>query len=679
MRIAIVAAVLLVSATALAQSSGVPNAGSTACTRENGCFFTPCFGTQTAGTAYYFCDCKTTGAAGLPPSGQQPQSGCTAGSDAANGLTPATAKQTYGAAQALFGSLGPDDRILFCNGGVVDDTGASSTNWVNTGVSAAHPIIVGTYDAAWGGGGVRPVILNALGTYAFNLTGSDTPKGGYVFAGLDVEGIGKDPAACADSPPCGANPCPFEAFFAYNQVNDVTICDVKMAWHCIGMEMAGGNNNSDDNQRFTIRNSTIVNNDAQGFLGSGSNLLIDSSFFDYNGKKDANLDHHIYYSSGISTGSVISNNELYRNAPVSGGGCAGVALVTHGIFDGLTIVGNWIHEPPGTALGGCYGIGIMPGYTSAEMFAHAFVLRNFIQDVGGSAVEMEACHNCSVEGNIFTASATSAMEAVTLTGGSVGTGDWTNDTISVQGNTAYGAGVQFRESDTAANISFGDNVTYRTESGTVNCFDHQLSTASYTKMDRNWCYAPSAGTLRWNATGTQSLATWQGATGFDSNSTSGTDPKFASPTVTGTLTTIAAAFKPQSASGLRAAGSSVYVTTTDFGGGTRPNPPAIGAMEFTSPPSTPASGGKNRPITYGGWFLLTLFVLGFAALAGHLSVRRRRAELADAQHVHLIDEHTVPALREVARDEDIAGLMINDLCDQCGEPAWLPRGRKRKG
>lgn len=669
-RAAIVVALLALGGVARAQSNGVPSAGSPACVRENSCSFTPCYGTQTAGTAHYFCDCKTTGAAGLPPTGQQPQSGCTAGSDAANGLTPATAKQTYGAAQAIFSGLGPDDRIYFCNGGAFDDTGASSTSWVNTGVSAAHPIVVAGYDAAWGGGGVRPVILNALGTFAFNLTGSDSPKGGYIFAGLDIEGIGKPATACASSPDCGGSPCPFEAFRAYNQVNDVTICDVKMAWHCIGMEIAGGNLDTDDNQRITIRNSTIVNNDAQGFLGSGSSLVIYSSYFDYNGKKDPNLEHHIYFSSGISTGCVISNNELYRNAPVGGGGCAGVALVTHGVFDGLTIVQNWIHEPHGTALGGCYGIGIMPGYTTAEMFAHTFVQRNFIQDVGGSAVEMEACHNCTVEGNIITAASDSAMEAVTLTGGSVGTGDWTNDTIAVQGNTAYGAGVQFRESDTAANISFGDNVTQRTESGTVNLFDHQLSTASYTRMDRNWGYAPNATTVRWNATGTQSLAAWQGATGFDTNSTVGTDPKFSAPTVTGTFSAIAAAFRPQAGSGLIGAGSATYVSTTDFAGSTRTSP-SIGALEQL--PSTVSPVVSVRRLT-GVWICALLFVgLGLAAVAKY---RAARLEAMDDAHQHEIDDATVLALQEMG--EDGLGLTINAMCEDCGEPLFLPRTNKRR-
>lgn len=674
-KVVIVAIVMAWARLAWGQSNGTPSAGSPACVRENSCTFSPCYGTQTAGTAHYFCDCATTGTAGLPPTGQRPQAGCTVGSDAASGLSPATAKRTYAAAQALFSSLGPDDRILFCNGGAFDDSTAGSTSWVNTGVSAAHPIIVGTYDAAWGGNGVRPVILNALGVYAFNLTGSDSPKGGYVFAGLDIEGIGQNAAACANSPSCGPNPCPMEAFFVYNQVNDVSICDVKMAWHCIGMEMAGGNNSTDDNQRFTIRNSVIVNNDAQGFLGSGSSLLIDRSFFDYNGKKDANLDHHIYFSSGISTGCVISNNELYRNSPVGGGGCAGVALVTHGIFDGLTIVQNWIHEPHGTALGGCYGIGIMPGYTSAEMFAHTFVQRNFIQDMGGSAVEMEACHNCTVEGNIITAASDSAMEAVTLTGGSVGTGDWTNDTIAVQGNTAYGAGVQFRESDTAANISFGDNVTQRTESGTVNLFDHQLSTASYTRMDRNWGYAPSAGTVRWNATGAQSLPTWRSGTGFDTNSTVGTDPKFTGPTVTGTMTSIGAALKPQASSGLVGAGSSTYVTTSDFSGATRSNPPSIGAMELGT--TINPAGPGHRPWMLAVWVCLCIGI-GLSLWAVRSKQLRRIEAMEDHQHIQ--DMATYEALEELHR-EGLDGITVGltALCEDCGEPLFLPRQPKRKG
>ncbi len=64
------------------------------------------------------------------------------------------------------------------------------------------------------------------------------------------------------------------------------------------------------------------------------------------------------------------------------------------------------------------------------------------------------------------------------------------------------------------------------------------------------------------------------------------------------------------------------------------------------------------------------FVLGAAALAGHLSVKKRRAELADAQPP-LIDKTTQAALEEVGFEvEDIAGMMINR------DPLLLPRKRK---
>jgi hypothetical protein len=662
--------VVLGAGTARAQSTGVPSTGSPACVRENGCSFTPCYGALPGGAvAHYFCDCKTTGAAG-----QQPASGCTAGSDAANGLTPATAKQTYSAAEALFSSLNADDRILFCNGGVFDATGAGSTRWVNRNATAAHPVVAaGGYDAAWGGGGARYVLLNPLAAYLFNLDdGSDISRGGYIFAGGRFEGIGQPATACASS-----SPFPMEAFFAYDQVNDVLICDSSLSWQCIGMEIAGGNNNSDDNQRITIRNSLIVNNDAQGVLGSGSSILIDRNLFDYNGKAASNLDHNIYYSSGLSTGAVISNNELYRAAPVGGGGCAGVSLVIHGILDGLTISGNWIHEPVGTAGSGCYGVGIMPGYTTGEQFNHVTVNGNYFQDMGGSGVEVVACHNCNITNNIMVGSPTSGFEAVTVTNDSVGTGDWTDDTILVAGNTVYGNGLQFRETNGTGSadptrITFANNVGWQTGSGTVNCFDHSLANADYTAMNGNWCYAPSGSTVNWNATGSQSLATWR-ANGWDLNSTYGTTPGFTTATLTATMTTVSAAFLPTGVSGLVAGGQTALGPTTDFLGLSRPQRGTItiGALELAAVPTV------TKPAGIYGMFLLTLFVLGAASLAGALSVKRHRAERADAQHVHLIDEHTQAALAEMG-DDDALSLILRAKCDDCGEPAFLPR-KKRGG
>lgn len=668
MRIAIVAAVLLVSATALAQSSGVPSTGSPACTRENGCSFTACYPAALPGgaVAHYFCDCKTTGAAGLPPAGQQPQAGCVAGSDAASGLTPATAKQTYGAAQAIFSGLNADDRILFCNGGAFDDTGSASQRWANTTVSAAHPAVVGTYDATWGGGGVRPVMLNALATNIFDLNSSDTPKGGYVFAGLDIEGIGQPATACASS-----SPFPMEGFFVYNQVNDVLICDVKIAWQCIGVEMAGGNVTTDDNQRFTIRNSAIYNNDAQGLLGSGSSLVITRSLFDYNGKAASNLDHNIYYSSGISTNSQITYSELYRAAPVGGGGCDGVSLVTHGVYDGLLIQGNWIHEPAGTAKSGCYGVGAIPGYPPIpEMFNRVQVIGNLFTDMGGVDVDFSAVHNGLIQSNVFVASSSSAHESVALTNDSLDVGDWTNDTVTVSGNTAYGAGVSYRE-QTGVSIAFANNLAWHTETGTVACFSHGLSAVSYTFMDNNWCYGPSAGTLNW--TGTSTLAAWRVANSFDLLSTSGTDPTLTSVTTTPTYTTAAASFIPTALSGLVSVGSNTWTPSTDYAGLSRPQRAVatIGALELPPVASTPGGFGRNRPISYGGWFLLALFVLGAGALAGHLSVKKHRAELADAQHVHYIDGREVAAL--TAKADASLALMLARPCERCGEPLLLPR------
>jgi hypothetical protein len=69
-----------------------------------------------------------------------------------------------------------------------------------------------------------------------------------------------------------------------------------------------------------------------------------------------------------------------------------------------------------------------------------------------------------------------------------------------------------------------------TYQNTVYCFDYKLAASAYALIDNNNCYIPhsanfSNGAGNWNKTTTASLATWQGATGFDTHSLT-SDPGF---------------------------------------------------------------------------------------------------------------------------------------------------------
>lgn len=577
-------------------------------TRESGGTVPPCYGAAGGGASvFYVCDCATTGSAGAQPTGstltggQQPDTGCTVGNDALAGTSPATAWRTFGKIQSTFGSLAAGDRIMLCNGGVWDESGASSTRFVNRNASAGNRVVVASYQATWGGSH-RPLIMAATGTYAIDLNdGSDTARGGYIFAGIHFQGIGMPSTPTESSPMCGGSHCPFEAFFVFNQVSNVYICDVRMSYFSIGIENGGGNVGTEDNQNIVVQYSTFDNNEGQGALGSTTNATFDSSTFTNNGFGTANLDHHIYLSSGGQVGELVTNNHFYKGSQISGG-CANVEIVMHGINNGTTIAGNLIEEDAATSGAGCYGIGIMPGYTTHEEFNNIVIKSNVIKNVGGSGVEMSACHTCTVENNILIADVSSGFEGITLTNDGEGGGgvtDQDNQTVKVINNTGYGRlGNMVRTSDAGTVLTIANNVVlFSNTTGTVTAFNHSLSDSAYAYMNYNWA-ATAGAAITWNATGTLSRASECSGHSFDCNSTSGTAPSFTNARISTSYAGAASDFTPMTGSLLIAGGNAANGATIDWFGAARPNPPSIGALEAAT---VAFSAGNGSASFFGGF------------------------------------------------------------------------------
>lgn len=581
------AAALILSFSAATASAITP-----ACVRENGCTVPACFG-AIGGTIHYVCDCATTGKAGAQPGGQQPDAGCVAGNDSNAGTLKSAPWKTYGKAEAGFGSMAAGDAVLFCNGGVFDLTGTASTRWVNRNSSAGSRVVVGPYGgASWQSGTEhRPKWLNPSATYAVNLDdGSDIARGGYVFYGISIEGIGR-PAS-----PTGT----FEAFFVYNQVSNIYICDMEIAYLGIGIENGGGNGTNDDNQNIQLQYSYVHDNGNQGALGSQTNALFDSSLWVNNGFMTANLDHHIYLSSGGSAGITVTNNEFYKGAQV-GGNCSGVEIVMHGIVAGALIAGNWIHEDAGNAGAGCYGVGINPGYTSHEEFNNVVIKGNVFQNVGGSGTNVSACHDCDVDSNIYIAAPTSGFEAITLDDDGQGGGgvtDQDNLRVRARNNTAYGAiGSLVRVSNAGTVYTISNNALQHTgTTGTINPFTNALADASFLYVDKNWAVAAGA-TIVWNASGAQTRANYCTNHGFDCNSTQGTATNFTNARLSTSFAGAGADFTPAGGSGLISAGNFANRAPTDWFGATRPNPPAIGAVDVLQA----FTAGKGSLGMFGGF------------------------------------------------------------------------------
>jgi hypothetical protein len=301
--------------------------------------------------------------------------------------------------------------------------------------------------------------------------------------------------------------------------------------------------------RLHFKGNTVLNNAGQGALVQGHNSIIDANYWDNNGASN-NRDHALYITAGeVMTNFQVSNNEFRYSM----GGCQGVVIVAHGQITGLTIENNLIDGGP-TATGGCYGISVGRGYSSAEYFANTIVRRNTIFRTGNVVIEMDASQNPLVENNIIYSPIGGADAAIGVPyqTANTGKGDTPSTGATIRNNTVYidnaTRGIQMVEG--TGHVVANNSIMYVGTPGT--CFSTTLSAGAFTFAGNNACFGYSS----WGAT-------------FDTPRVT-TNPLFTNPTTD---------FTPQLASPLNGAGSNTYKSTTDINLKTRPNPPAIGAVE----------------------------------------------------------------------------------------------------
>jgi hypothetical protein len=130
--------------------------------------------------------------------------------------------------------------------------------------------------------------------------------------------------------------------------------------------------------------------------------VIEGNVFVRNGGESdpANRDHSIYLDSHRPIANmVVRNNELYKTTG-SLGQCEGAPFTAHGNFTDLLVEGNYVHEEPGTATGGCWGIVPDTGYGSEpESFTRVIIRNNVLENVGNVSIGVNACSDCLIEGN----------------------------------------------------------------------------------------------------------------------------------------------------------------------------------------------------------------------------------------------------------------------------------------
>ncbi|MFV1983521.1 MAG: hypothetical protein ACC657_08270, partial [Thiohalomonadales bacterium] len=225
---------------------------------------------------YYYCDCQ---------SGASSQ--CSQGTDSNNGRSPSNARKSFTNAASTFRNFNAGDAIKFCRGGSF--TASAEIKWVNNKCTAANNCTVSTYDLPGQQDRElpRPVITQRANANLFSLDdpGNADHEEGYSFSDLDLRCTG-----CLDS---GTG----MGFFLYNDVDYVTIDNIKFDGFRIGIYLSGSNatNPGSDGKldNISLNNLRIVNSNRQGFLGGANNLVISNSYFDNNGS-GTNRDHNLY-------------------------------------------------------------------------------------------------------------------------------------------------------------------------------------------------------------------------------------------------------------------------------------------------------------------------------------------------------------------------------------------------
>jgi len=310
---------------------------------------------------------------------------CDTGDDNNAGTSIAAPLKTASRALGVFNSMNGGDSVLFCKGGKFPSPNRNTL--FNPKCSANSVCTLGAY-----GQGNKPEIFSTGQTAALYFTdgGDPSPSKGYLI---------KELALVSDSTTL------FGIQF-FNDVDDVTIENVHIEGFGIGVYSAGANAVTSStvngtNDRLVLRDSTIINNYGQGWLGGGVGVLIENNIFENNGFEKAVFNHNIYLSgheNNPSSDIIVRGNTLYKSAFINGS-CQGVSLVGHGLISNLLIEDNLIKEDEGTAGFGCWGIAIDPGYSMQEAFTGLTIRNNRVENVGGLAIGCASCVDVVVEGN----------------------------------------------------------------------------------------------------------------------------------------------------------------------------------------------------------------------------------------------------------------------------------------
>jgi hypothetical protein len=519
---------------------------------------------------HYYCACGTGADAG-----------CTAGNDANDGLTPATAKTSFASATATFRTMTGGDTVALCRGGVWTGSTTNIGN-MNCGKTSAGASITATldanfqtipsgtvapgtvctmrdYTATWGGV-TKPRIVNTSGDLFTLMNSGD--DGGYEFTNLDTSGGGS-------------------AWFAYGWVHDVKFCANNIHNQSSGIQINGTASQSGSglNWNISILENQFTEISGQGlYLEPGDNLDLSYNTFTRVASTGGAV-HQYYVTSqhaapwGEGTwgahylpnynGRIRGN---YHTGSFGGATCTSTPGKIAGKQYGLIVEDNTFYYPVAESTASCWLWGMSPSNDNDSAgFRNVIVRRNRFYGGGNQMTGITNCIDCTFENNLLWTDWVGDVTFLNANYAPNGTGHTPSTCVPgvVYGHTAC--------DDHNTRLTIQNNTFFRASTSTYNKFLQIFTDGVGHIISNNAFWGGGA------ATGTGCVHNTTGVTpAFQGNNScragSGT-------TAAATFVNAPTDFTPAIGSPLDAAGSNTYKASTDINLKARPNPPAIGAVE----------------------------------------------------------------------------------------------------
>lgn len=501
---------------------------------------------------YYLRDCGV-GAEGT----------CTAGSDSAAGTSDATAWQSCSKVTSTITSAASapaGTQFLFAKGAAWDSCSISPTGSISgSGDNSANPIIIGSYSPATGGT-VVPKLTSATGT-VFNFVDSGNADRD---AGLTIQDLHLIGSATNNTKGIGFG----------NDIDYLTLQRLEIELFDLGIQAASAQTNALNSNtdgiisHVILRDSYIHNNYTQGWLGLADDILMENNRFSNNGGKTTTSDHQVYFDGStllgvartakqvVVRGNTFTDNNSYRTSDglFTAGRCASVAITSHGHVQSMVFSDNIVKETTPSTTSGCLGVAFDAGYNitssgakDAEGFTFVAVDGNHVINYPVS-IGLDICQWCRISNNWIYSDAAASQnpdgirmrskyyEFGVVDGSISSERDLYPRNVEVVNNSVWLAhagatsvGIRWSHHvDEAASLwgVLGANhvnannlivLAGASITTTTQCFNvDNISSTRFAEFDGNLCYSTSANTPKW--VGTSSLATWQGASGWDSHS-----------------------------------------------------------------------------------------------------------------------------------------------------------------